>query len=507
MRATLGPYRIVEQIAIGGMGEVYRAERTDDGTQVALKILRADKLHDAVARERFARESSVLARLEHPSIARLYGFGVDEVPYFAMELLEGETLAARLARGPLPPGQALACATRIAEALAYAHHRGIIHRDVKPSNIHLAGQRVVLSDFGVAFAVDQSRLTISGELVGTAVYVAPEILRNEMPTSASDVYSLGIVLFEALTGELPFRGESVMLQTLARLKDPPRRLRDVRPELPVALETLLQSCLLDDPARRPTARAVAEALTAVDLLVVSPRGLAPWLAGAMTTAGIALAIMFAASRRVAVPPVDVHPPQARIAAPAPLPPATVAATPAVASATLKITILSLGAETPRGYSGTRNLTRIQQQHGGFGVVSPGRMLRNRDLVAILIESSLSGYLYVLNAGSDGVVRNLYYGEPRSELLVDADHPRTLGPFRIEPPSGTDRVTFLLTPEPLPALEEEGDLRGALNLELARHRYGSLRREEVHEPTGVRTAVYFLDGGTRRIRAEVPLNHQ
>ncbi|HYC89227.1 MAG TPA: protein kinase [Thermoanaerobaculia bacterium] len=486
MPELVGHYRILESLGSGGMGDVWRARRLDDDAIVALKTIRADRLPDAESRERFAREAAVLERLEHPSIARVLDAGVEPMPFIAMELLGGETLAARLARGRMNVPEALACTAAVAEALAFAHAHGVVHRDVKPSNIHLDGERVVLSDFGIAFLPGETRVTRTGALIGTAAYIAPELVREQEPVPASDVYSLGVVLFEMLTGELPFRAEGATLLAAARLMYPPLAPGELRPGLPKEVQELVLRCLAMKPEHRPAASELAELARGAK----APRRRRAWLyvAGAIAAAAIALFL--------AQPSAKVERASAR--RPSTLGGLKPAAPPAIArSESLKVSLLALGANTPADYEATRNLTKVTAANPGFGVADPAREFRVGDRIAVVIESSTAGWLYVLNAGSDGITRNIE--QPRA-TRVDADTPRILGPFEVEPPSGVDTVTLLLTRERIAALEQDGDLGDTLRAELARRPYGSARRSEHH-------ALFFEDAGTGRIVATVPVRHR
>jgi len=288
----IGPYAIVEELARGAQGVVYRA-RGADGTPVALKLMTAQRAANPSALKRFSTETTVLARLRHPNVVSILGAGEHEGrPWLAMELIQGESLAARLSGGPLPPWRARRVAQQLAQALSYVHACGVLHRDLKPENVLLEGDRALLTDFGLSRDHDTSlsRLTASGIFLGTPGYWAPEQARGERELDArTDVYGLGAVLYACLTGAPPVEGES--LQQLLELEryeaiEPPRARR---PEVPAWLSELCLRCLRVDPAQRPpTADAVARALVlGEDGAEPAARG-KPLLAGAAALALLGL---------------------------------------------------------------------------------------------------------------------------------------------------------------------------------------------------------------------------
>jgi eukaryotic-like serine/threonine-protein kinase len=258
--AALGPegrYRLVRRIATGGMGEVWEADDTVLGRRVALKVLVEELAADKRATRRFVREARATARLTHPNVARVYDFGRDgEAPFLVMELLQGETLADRLADGPLPPAEAARIAASVADALDAAHQLGIVHRDVKPANVMLtpAGD-VKVMDFGIAAAADETHSTTGSGLYATVAYVSPERAAGEPATPASDVYSLGAVLYELLCGRPPFTGSTPALVARAHLHDPPPPVRQLAPWVPPRLAEAAEAALAKDPARRPSSAA------------------------------------------------------------------------------------------------------------------------------------------------------------------------------------------------------------------------------------------------------------
>jgi len=256
-----GRYQLQELLGRGAMGEVWRASDQVLGRLVAVKLLRAEEAADA---ERFRLEAQTAARLNHPNVVGMYDFGSHhDQPYLVMELVDGWSLAQeRSLRGALPPAEAAAIAAQAAAGLAAAHQQGVIHRDIKPANLMLATDRTVkVADFGIArFAAADSTLTATGKILGTADYLAPERALGRPAQPASDVYSLGCVLYELLTGRPPFSGGTslaVVQQHVSATPPPPSRLRA---EIPQPLSDLVLHLLAKDPANRPTAEQAADRL-------------------------------------------------------------------------------------------------------------------------------------------------------------------------------------------------------------------------------------------------------
>jgi serine/threonine protein kinase len=275
----LGPYEVLGVLGAGGMGEVYRARDTRLERDVAVKVLPDALATDAEALARFEREAKAVAALSHPNILAIHDFGnADGVAYAVMELLEGETLRERLARGALPVRKAVELGAHIANGLAAAHERGIVHRDLKPENLFLTTDgRVKILDFGLARVVprvpggDAKTLssapeggTSPGALLGTVGYLAPEQVRGLPADRRSDIFSFGCVLFESLSGSRAFRRESAVETMTAILKDDPPDLPLAERRIPQALDRVVRRCLEKLPDQRfQSARDVAFFLEAV----------------------------------------------------------------------------------------------------------------------------------------------------------------------------------------------------------------------------------------------------
>src|SRR5262245_22626432 len=260
-----GRYRIVRKLGSGGMANVYLAEDEDLGRRVAIKILNERYANDDLFIERFRREAKSAAALSHPNIVSVYDRGEAEGTYYiAMEVIEGRSLKELImTRGPLPIGQALAYTHEILEALRFAHRHGIIHRDIKPHNI-LIGERLKVTDFGIARA-GASQMTEAGSIMGTAQYLSPEQARGAPVTASSDLYSVGIVLYEMLTGKVPFTGDSAIEIAMKHLNDAPKPPSKIRPEIPEDLDQVVLRALAKNPEDRyQTAEEFSEDLHRVE---------------------------------------------------------------------------------------------------------------------------------------------------------------------------------------------------------------------------------------------------
>jgi Tol biopolymer transport system component len=261
----LGPYEIVAPLGAGGMGEVYQARDTRLDRTVAIKVLPSHLSDDATRRQRFEREAKAVSSLNHPHICTLHDIGrQDGIDFIVMEYLEGETLAARLEKGPLPVAQVLQYGTQIASALDKAHRNGVTHRDLKPGNIMLTKSGAKLLDFGLAkaapplaggatltdVALGANPVTREGAVVGTVPYMSPEQVDGKEVDARSDIFSLGAVLYEMVTGGRAFQGESQFSVASAILVKDPAPISTLQPLTPPALDRTIRVCLAKDPDER-----------------------------------------------------------------------------------------------------------------------------------------------------------------------------------------------------------------------------------------------------------------
>jgi eukaryotic-like serine/threonine-protein kinase len=248
-------YRLESRIATGGMGEVWRATDTVLERLVAVKVLKDEYAGDATFRERFQAEARHAAALHHPNVASVFDFGETgdgedgSRPFLVMELVPGEPLSALLQPGrPMAPERAAALVAEAADALAAAHAMGIVHRDVKPANLLVTPEgRVKITDFGIARAAGNVALTQTGQIVGTPHYISPEQAEGHAATPASDIYALGVVLYECLSGRRPFEGDSPMGTAIAHLLQPTPELP---PEVPDRLAAVVATAMAKDPSDR-----------------------------------------------------------------------------------------------------------------------------------------------------------------------------------------------------------------------------------------------------------------
>jgi serine/threonine-protein kinase len=271
---NIGRYEVIEELGQGGMAIVYLARDPYMKRQVAVKVLPRQFTFDPQFRTRFQREAEVIATLEHPSIVPVYDFGDHEdQPFIVMRYMSGGTLADRLNQGPLPISEVATLFERIGSAVDYAHSSGVIHRDIKPGNILFDSRgETSLSDFGIAKIAESTAAFTGTGIIGTPAYMSPEQAQGEKNLDGRcDVYSLGVVLFQALSGQLPFKADTPMGVAIAHISQPVPSLLGVRPDLPPAFEAVIRKALEKDPAKRyqtasELAQAIKQAIGGMDTL-------------------------------------------------------------------------------------------------------------------------------------------------------------------------------------------------------------------------------------------------
>ncbi|HEX6158985.1 MAG TPA: protein kinase [Thermoanaerobaculia bacterium] len=251
---NLGPYRLISRLGAGGMGEVWRAEDTRLLRPAAIKILPEQLARDPEWKVRFLREARTIAQLNHPNIATIYAIEQEGDTFFiAMELVEGEALSAMIARGPLPAHEVTRIARASADALGEAHAKGIVHRDVKPDNIIVSPRTVKVLDFGIAKQIgraDEATLTQNGMIIGTPHYMSPEQALGRPVDARTDLFSLGVVLYEALSGQRPFTGDVVTEALMKIVLNEPEDIASIAPNTPAALAEVVRRCLKKQPGDR-----------------------------------------------------------------------------------------------------------------------------------------------------------------------------------------------------------------------------------------------------------------
>src|SRR5258708_10348953 len=318
----LGPYEIQSPLGAGGMGEVYRALDSRRARTGATKVLPEHLAESSDAKERLDREGRAISSLSHPNICHLYDVGQqDGVSFLVMEYLEGETLADRLAKGPLPPEQVLKYGIEICEGLEKAHKSGVVHRDLKPGNVMLTKSGAKLIDCGLAkpavpasppssgltqtMATPQHPLTAEGMVVGTFQYMSPEQVEGKEADARSDIFALGAVLYEMVTGKRAFAGKTTASTIAAILAAQPPPISSVQPLSPPALEVTVKRCLAHDPDERVqtvhdvklqlkwvTQSASSSRLAAAVPIRSRPSNWVVWLAGALVLLSLTVAVVW-----------------------------------------------------------------------------------------------------------------------------------------------------------------------------------------------------------------------
>jgi Tol biopolymer transport system component/tRNA A-37 threonylcarbamoyl transferase component Bud32 len=317
----LNRYRILRALGAGGMGEVYEAEDTRLKRRIAIKLLPETIASDPVRLARFEYEAQAVAALNHPNIVTIHSVEEDgEHRFLTMELVDGRTLDQLVRPGGLPLPDLLEHTIPLVDAIAAAHARGIVHRDLKPSNVMLsADNRIKVLDFGLAKPVAATdampaetrtvlpMATAIGQIVGTASYMSPEQAEGRPVDQRSDMFSIGIILYELASGVRPFRGDSSLSILSSIVRDDPPRLSTLRPDLPPALDALVAECLDKDPSRRPAAEALRDRMRTLAAGLTAPASRLPRAMGvgaviaAVGLAGLLAALFFARARREAAP--------------------------------------------------------------------------------------------------------------------------------------------------------------------------------------------------------------
>jgi serine/threonine protein kinase len=295
----LGPYEVLAPLGAGGMGEVYKARDTRLDRTVAIKVLPQHIAQREDLRQRFEREARVVSSLNHPYICVLHDIGKqDGVDFMVLEHLEGETLEARLIKGPLPLDQVFKYGAQIADALDRAHRSGVSHRDVKPSNIMLTRDGVKVLDFGLAKSMPKTgpsdetltaAMTGEGTVLGTPQYMAPELFEGKEADARSDIFGFGCVLYQMVTGKRAFDGKTRVSVVASIIGAEPAPMTSLQPVTPRALERLVQGCLKKDPEERYQSmwdvlidlRGIATAQTDEPVKTMGKPGWLPWAVGGL----------------------------------------------------------------------------------------------------------------------------------------------------------------------------------------------------------------------------------
>jgi eukaryotic-like serine/threonine-protein kinase len=266
-------YRLDRKIGTGGMADVWLADDTDLDRKVAIKILHDNFAQDSEFVQRFQREAQSAAGLQHPNVVGIFDRGAFDGTYFiAMEYVDGPSLK-DLVKGGMSPKDAIDFTRQILNAARFAHRKGIVHRDLKPQNVLIDGEgRARVADFGIARAGESSSITATGSVMGTAQYISPEQAQGKPTTPRSDIYSIGVILYEELTGRVPFEGESAVAVALKQVSEAPRRPSAINPNVPPALDAVVMRALAKDPdARFKDADAFLKALDAAEKAPDAPR--------------------------------------------------------------------------------------------------------------------------------------------------------------------------------------------------------------------------------------------
>ncbi|GGN04323.1 hypothetical protein GCM10009721_34640 [Terrabacter tumescens] len=420
-------YSLGERIAVGGMGEVHLATDERLGRQVAVKVLSPAFAESPDFVERFRREALTAARLSHPNIAQVYDYGVDGASHFiVMEYAEGQDLAHVIREhGRLTPADAVRVAEQVCAALATAHRAGVVHRDIKPGNVIVRPDGFVkVTDFGIARALGQASLTDTGTVMGTAAYVAPEQARGEATTPSSDLFSLGILLFQMLTGAVPFEGDTPVAVALRHLDEPVPLPSSRVADLPANLDEVVERATAKSPADRyPDADAMAAALQGHEVSAdaatramplgeaTAVLGAGAAMYGAGTTAEAATAVGKDATRALPSPAPDPSLSPALSTARMPVAPSASAA-PSKPS--------KPSAPWPAGDAPTRRSTLAERRRPS----GPGAVVW---VLAAAVVALVAVLAYVLLSGSDPATPPAAGPRPSSSASSSPSTPPTTAP--------------------------------------------------------------------------------
>ncbi|HEY0786957.1 MAG TPA: serine/threonine-protein kinase [Acidobacteriaceae bacterium] len=280
----VGDYEVIQTLGVGGLGAVYKAQHRISRRFEALKVALSGRMENTELTERFEREIQVLAGLNHPNIAGLHhAFYHGDELIMVMELVEGEDLRVRSRRAPIELPTLLRFASQVLAALDYAHAAGVVHRDIKPANIMVTPEgRIKVLDFGIATTSLSTHLTATGAMIGSISYMSPEQIQGSRATAQSDLYSLGITLYELIAGQLPFTGESSFDLMNAHLQQAPRSFAELRPQIPAALSLAIQKALAKQP--RDRFRSAQEFMLALEGSEAATAAVSPVIVSAMPAA-------------------------------------------------------------------------------------------------------------------------------------------------------------------------------------------------------------------------------
>ena len=316
-----GRYEVRREIGSGGMGYVFEARDRETGEVLALKVLRPEIAADPAMAERFKNELRLARRITHKNVCRIYDFNrVDSLAYISMEYVEGITLRTQLdGAGAMPTARVITIARQIASGLGEAHAQGIVHRDLKPENIMITGSGAVkLMDFGIARTVHGAS-NATQTLIGTPAYMSPEQVQGHGVDARSDIYALGLVLYECLSGRRAFAAPTPVAIALKQVQERPSPLRSVRPDIPRAVEAAVMRCIEKDPSRRfasvaELASALAQSFSATGVVPVERARRWPWIVAAMATLSMG-ALVWHKHTNVVAPLVVATTPAATVPAP------------------------------------------------------------------------------------------------------------------------------------------------------------------------------------------------